>query len=299
MDSSLSRLLSKLEVSISNEKLASSPYERKRVQANLDSARAILLSQEKQASTIQIQNKRQQAQADLQQKRDQIKALSDRVKEIQDAAVDEDSDEDDSDTQEAMNNGFAPAIRDVDSGIEAAAPSPQLIAGPASPSSQQDATPNSELRSRRAAGVSASDNHSAASTTALQQLFAGRSSTSQQQQGFSSADPNISKHEQLISHNRTTQESLTTSLLGLAQALKESSNQFSSSLQAEKEVLSRAESSLEGSSKGMEAAERRMGTLRKMSEGQGWLGRLKLYGMIGGLWVACFLIVFIGPKLRF
>jgi len=42
-----------------------------------------------------------------------------------------------------------------------------------------------------------------------------------------------------------------------------------------------------------------MGMLRKMSEGQGWWGRIKLYAFIFGLWVVCFLVVFVGPKLRF
>ena len=72
----------------------------------------------------------------------------------------------------------------------------------------------------------------------------------------------------------------------------------SSSLEAEKDVLKRAEGGLDKSSQGMEAAERRMSMLRRMSEGQGWWGRIKLYAFIFGLWVACFLVVFVGPKIR-
>ena len=63
-------------------------------------------------------------------------------------------------------------------------------------------------------------------------------------------------------------------------------------------MLRRAEGGLDNSASGMEAADRKMGTLRRMTEGKGWLARMKLYGIIAGLWLACFLLVFLGPKLR-
>jgi hypothetical protein len=49
----------------------------------------------------------------------------------------------------------------------------------------------------------------------------------------------------------------------------------------------------------MEAAGKRMGLLKRMSEGKGWWGRIMLYAWIGGLWVVAILLVFVGPKLRF
>jgi hypothetical protein len=75
--------------------------------------------------------------------------------------------------------------------------------------------------------------------------------------------------------------------------------QFASSLESEKEVMRRAESGLDKNSMGMEAAGNRMTTLRRMTEGKGWWGRIKLYAIIAGLWIAAFLLVFVGPKLRF
>lgn len=152
-----------------------------------------------------------------------------------------------------------------------------------------------ELRSRKApTQLSAKDNRSAASTSARETLFANRSPQDQTQ---STSD--ISKTETLMSHNRTEQEALTTGLLGLASALKQSSINFSSSLEAERDVMKRAEGGLDKSAQGMDAAGKRMGTLRRISEGQGWWGRIKLYAFIFGLWVGCFLLVFVGPKLRF
>ena len=87
-------------------------------------------------------------------------------------------------------------------------------------------------------------------------------------------------------------------MLSLAQALKQSAQQMGVSIESEKDIMKRAEGGLDKSAQGMEAAERRMGMLRRMSEGQGWWGRVKLYGFIFALWVGCFLVVFLGPKLR-
>jgi len=50
---------------------------------------------------------------------------------------------------------------------------------------------------------------------------------------------------------------------------------------------------------GLEAASRKMGHLRALSEGKGWWGRMQLYAYIAGLWVFLILLVFAGPKLRF
>lgn len=49
----------------------------------------------------------------------------------------------------------------------------------------------------------------------------------------------------------------------------------------------------------MEAVTRRAGVLRRMAEGEGWWGRLRLYVLVYGLMVVCVLVVGVGPKLRF
>ncbi|PLN77550.1 hypothetical protein BDW42DRAFT_196447 [Aspergillus taichungensis] len=108
-----------------------------------------------------------------------------------------------------------------------------------------------------------------------------------------------SQTESQLTTDRTTQEDLTTSLLSLASQLKSSSHAFHSSLESEKSVLARAVDGLDRSTGSMGAAERRMGTLRRMTEGKGWWGRMMLYAWIFGLWLLAILIVFLGPKLRF
>lgn len=105
--------------------------------------------------------------------------------------------------------------------------------------------------------------------------------------------------DQALSSSRLEQESLTDSLVTLATQLKSSSTAFHTSLENEKSVLDRAVDGIDATTASMNAAEKRMGMLRKMTEGKGWWGRMMLYLWILGLWIVAILIVFLGPKLRF
>lgn len=105
--------------------------------------------------------------------------------------------------------------------------------------------------------------------------------------------------EQELSSSRLEQEDLTSSLLSLAGQLKASSQSFQTTLESEKSVLDRAVQGIDKTSTTMEAAGKRMGMLRRMTEGKGWWGRMMLYAWIFGLWLVAVLIVFVGPKLRF
>ena len=287
----LNRLLSRLGHTLLSpdseqlQRLRGSQYERNKVGANIEHARTLLLTLEKQSATVRIQTQRQQLQSDLKSKRELIKKLNARLQELNqlgdedddDESEEEESEEEDSEEGYDTKTSYAPARTDTQDGIDAGGSErPQIP------------DPPSELRSRRP--LQSSDNKDAASTSAREQLFADRSQRKQ--------EPTLSQSETLLSHNRTEQETLTSSLVGLAKALKESSIQFSSSLETEKDVLKRAEGGLDKSSQGMEAAHRNMSMLRRMSEGQGLWGRIKLYAFIFGLWVACFLVVFVGPKIR-
>lgn len=85
----------------------------------------------------------------------------------------------------------------------------------------------------------------------------------------------------------------------MAGALKASSQSFSSSLEADKNVLDATGSKMEKSERGMESAQGRMGALKRMTEGQGWWGRMILYAWVYGLMITLVLFVFVFPKLRF
>lgn len=285
----LNRFLQRLDHDIlspeAEPKLRYSQYERNRVAYNLDNARTLLLTLEKQSSSARAQlPQKQRMQADLQRNREHVKQLSTRLEELNKLDEMEDSDSDDEEEGLAQPS-YAPARPDADGGIDAGSETKEMLRKPEErPQNPQQQQP--EMRSRK--GVSAADNRNAASTTARENLFAGRKQ-----------HPDLETTEALMSHNRSEQDALTSGLLGLARALKESTTNFSSSLEEEKDVMKRAERSMEKSSQGMDAAGRKMGMLRKMSEGQGWYGRIKLYGCIFALWVFLFLVVFLGPKLRF
>lgn len=113
-----------------------------------------------------------------------------------------------------------------------------------------------------------------------------------------SDDAAISAAERL-QHADSRSAELTSSLLTLAKQLKTSSAQFQTSLAADDEALKRATEGLDKSESQMEVTRRRMGLLTRMSEGEGWLGRMMLYAWIGGLWIVAIALVFVGPKFRF
>lgn len=109
----------------------------------------------------------------------------------------------------------------------------------------------------------------------------------------------ISSHEKQLHASSRDQEALTTSLVSLAAQLKQQTRAFQFSLDQDKGLLNRALEGLDKNISGMEAASKNMQFLKRMSEGEGWFGRMKLYAIIFGMWVAAVLLVFVGPKLRF
>lgn len=115
----------------------------------------------------------------------------------------------------------------------------------------------------------------------------------------SSGATNEADTETILSHNRFEQEALTDSLLEMAKQLKNQSVHFQNTLEGDRGILDRTVEGLDRTTLGMEAAGQRMGTLRRMTEGKGWWDRMKLYAIIFGLWIVAFLIVFVGPKIRF
>jgi hypothetical protein len=155
---------------------------------------------------------------------------------------------------------------------------PISVAPPSTATDREELFP-SELRSR----------YAQASNTA----------TDTAQTTSSESAPVSGIQEKILSHNRAEQENLTDSLLSMAQALRASSLAFAQSLESEKDILEQTGSGLEKNTSGMEAAQKRIGLLKKMSEGQGWWGRMMLYAWIFGLMFLAFFIVAFMPKLRF
>jgi hypothetical protein len=176
------------------------------------------------------------------------------------------------------------------------------------PSSAQDVIPNSQdstVPNDQPPSLGSSSNHMSSGLRSrhgqepAEKDMAFTTSSSDSENKNIKPDHSLASTEALLSHNSSEQENLTSSLLSMASALKASSNAFASSLEAEKEVLGSTVGNLEQNSSGMEAAEKRMGALRRAIEGKGWLGRMLMYAYIFGLVVIAVLIVGVMPKLRF
>lgn len=184
------------------------------------------------------------------------------------------SDETETDDQDSQSDAPPPTTTATQDIPRTRDPEP-ISTTPTAPITQPEPTSNLRSRNRQAEKEKA-------------ELLSGTST------GLSTATT-----EALLTHNRTEQESLTNSLLNMAQALKASSHSFASSLEEEKDILNRATEGLDKNELGLEAAQRRMGFLRKYTEGKGWWGRMMMYVWIAGLMVIALVIVFVLPKVRF
>lgn len=156
-----------------------------------------------------------------------------------------------------------------------------------------DTTTSQTLRPRR----QPNDDHnekSTALTTSSSLLPPSTTTAASSQPGTISATA-----EAILDTQRAEQDALSESILKLATELKASSQAFSSYLEEDKETLERAGEGMNKTEQGMTKVTGRMSTLQRMTEGEGWWGRMMLYAYVYGLMVVLVLVVFVLPKLRF
>lgn len=268
---------------------------------NLEHAKTLLLRLEQETSQFTNPIKRQNLHNDISHKHSQIALLDSRLHELNATGQDYD-DEPSSDSEDLLGANYTPsATESVDVSVHhassgdvtdeeedaqykeilaerAAAAAASLAPPPPAQSSRDQLLGSASLRARNAGATSPSGQDTAQTTS---------SSTSKPMT------------EALLSHHSNEQEELTASLLAMAKALKESSQNFQLSLEEEKDIVERAGEGLDRNASGLEAASRRIGYLRQMSEGKGWWGRMMLYAWIFGLMMLAFFIVAFMPKLRF
>lgn len=225
----------------------------------------MLLRLEHESSTLKIQSRKHDRQETLLAQRALIKRLTERLHEL---------DNQDSDAYSSESEG-----EDLLGEQTQPSPTPNVSvsatsANPTLEHEKQNAPLESNIRNRF---NPSSPSTSSGTSTAL--------------------SPHLTA-QQLESHS-TEQMDLTSSMVSLVAQLKSSTLAFSSSLDLDNEALARAQEGLEKNETGLEVAGKRMGTLRRMSEGKGLWGRMMLYAWIGGLWIVAILLVFVGPKFRF
>ncbi|KAH7143950.1 hypothetical protein EDB81DRAFT_796972 [Dactylonectria macrodidyma] len=307
-------------------RLRISEFERARVAANLEYARTSLTTLEQDALGIKAPGRRSEVQGDLNRKREMLELLLDRLEDLREMAIEDDDASSDGEDilseiiptpSDSMADSISTDMRSESSGqddpadseppelpagtpvepepvtpavswTQAPEPAPSTDSSPEPPTQTEPTQTTQILRSRGGASTPAGSGRS----TARAALFSNRRKASAPETSTATA-------EAILDRQRAEQDELSNSILKMAGALKESSQRFSNTLESDKEVLSRAGDGMEKTEVGMEAAQGRMGTLRKMTEGKGWWGRMILFAWVYGLMVALILLVFVMPKLRF
>ncbi|KAI0023243.1 hypothetical protein F4780DRAFT_730517 [Xylariomycetidae sp. FL0641] len=334
----LNRLLARLQQSILHadaereRRLRTSEYERNKASINLDYARTLLTKLEQDALSVKVHARRQEMQADLNTKRNVYEQLSERLRELEETAID--SDEDSSDDEDLLGSVVIPTPSQSSGSrsgdpqredlggeqedeyedestvmpesrradvppmpTQSTMPPPQSTTMPAQaamPTPIPGTTTSQTLRARgEASHAEAMD--TAQNTGARSQLLGNRTSS---QTGLEPTGTTATA-EAVMDHHRAEQDKLTESMVAMARALRDSSTKFSAALREDQDVLESAGKGLERNERGLDSASSRMSTLRRLTEGEGWWGRMRLYAQIAGLAVFAVLLVFVFPKLRF
>ncbi|EAW22550.1 uncharacterized protein NFIA_012390 [Aspergillus fischeri NRRL 181] len=323
----LSRLLTRLEHNLLSpsadlKSLRRNEYQRMRIAANAEYARTLLSQLERTLPTLKPLDRRHELQTDLTRKRQSLKLLQDvldrsaaEAEMRQAAETDLDSDEEDEIILDGEEEEAVTVTPEAGSTSSASEGNRDAVSEEAREEMHAEAegeaefemditqtTPQTTASTTTAPPPSATATATAAATPTLRHRHqrgpAAATDSTAIATGSATSTSKVQETEQTLDAHRAEQEDLTTSLLSLATQLKASSQAFHSSLEAEKSVLARAVEGLDRTTTNMGAAEKRMGMLRRMTEGKGWLGRMMLYAWIFGLWIVAVLVVFLGPKLR-
>ncbi len=272
------------------------PYHRTKWLHNVEGARTILLQLERKAQGIRVQRAKYEAVKDLAEKRATIKRLRNRIEEIGREVERTSTDEykppyedDDSETifdflqKQTRSRGLShPEENQVEDAL--------LLEG--KPVGQMEAE-HAIVDGKNGKGTK----EDLFGPSSLRRRVKGQNDTAEpgQTSGFS----NLPATERALLNTSRVHEDITSSLVNMAAQLKQEQRKLQFNLEQDKGILGRAMEGLDVSLSGMEAASKNMKFLTRMSEEEGWFGRLKLYGMILGMWVVAFLLVFVCPKLRF
>ncbi|KAJ5553993.1 hypothetical protein N7513_003952 [Penicillium frequentans] len=265
--------------------LRGSEFQRMRVTKNIEYARTLLSQLERSLPQLKSPDRRHEAQEELVRDRQLLKRMQ-AVLDEEETRANENNESEDVDTE--WDDLFAKPLAETVTKAESQ-DEPMYI--------------KSEEKIIEPATTSIPSSTAAPPTATAPPALRNRLNQKQPSPTDSAKASGNSTHknekEQALSTHRLEQEDLTSSLVSLASQLKASSQSFQATLENEKSVLDRAVTGMDKTSATMEAAGKRMGMLRKMSEGKGWWGRMMLYAWIFGLWVVAILIVYVLPKFRF
>lgn len=268
------------------------PFHRMKWLHNIEGARTLLLKLEQASQNIKVQRTKREVVRDLAEKRTVIKRLRSRIEEIGREVESSNqnsypsrprNDDDDGETMYDVLQQIRQEKKESECGRKINGNLQDVSTAEAqSPdeANQESVSFESSSNIRRRQGKS-EDNKDAAQ----------KSHTS----GFS----NLQGTEKSLLASSKEHEDITTSLVSMAAQLKQQARQFQFTLDQDKGMLDRALEGLDQNVSAMGLASKGMKTLQRMSEEQGFWGRLKLQLFIAGMWAVAILLVFAGPKLRF
>lgn len=268
------------------------PYHRTKWLRNVEGARTLLLHLERKAQTIRVQRTKYEAIKDLADKRAIIKKLRSRIEEI--------GREVEMMGKEAWkvpvtNNEAGDTLYDVLQ--QQSQPHGQRESQTAPDDTLRESKPIAQVEEDGDEGDKDGTDQLFSSST-LRRRGKDPTETARisatQATGFS----NASATERSLLNSSRVQENISASMVSMAVQLKQQAQAMQFSLQQDKSILGHAMEGLDVSVSSMEAASKNLAFLRRMSEEEGWLGRMKLYAMIFGMWIVAFLLVFVGPKIR-
>ncbi|KAJ5382425.1 hypothetical protein N7517_000336 [Penicillium concentricum] len=281
-----------------------SEYQRMRVKKNVEYARSLLTQLERSLPQIKPLDRKHEAQAEIARDKQLLKRIQ-IILEEEDAKAEANQDEDDeTDDDDEWKELFSKPVVEK-STAPVSQPKEQAQTNPSdsqrevkgTSEAQQITTPSATASTKTQTPTPSSTSQPTPPTLRNRHKIPAQPTEKAAATGTNTTK--LAETETELSTHRMEQEDLTSSLLTLASQLKSSSQSFQSTLEGEKSALDRAVSGIDRTSTTMEAAGKRMGMLRKMTEGKGLWGRMMLYAWIFGLWVVAILIVYVGPKLRF
>ncbi|EPQ63621.1 Bgt-2175 [Blumeria graminis f. sp. tritici] len=273
-------------------RLRISALERARVEANLNYAQNLLARLEQEATMAKDQRWKHDEISTLSQKRLTLQTFQKRLEELKNLGI-----EDESENQEDL---FGELLKEesqseeTSNSIQTSEPK-----GDFNQSLEEDGSPVDTLLTTSLTRNKTSSVSKDSTENTLRARFKSKKNELTNTSILTTGTITSTNRETLLSHNRTEQEDLANSLLEMAQSLKTSSLAFGVALGEEKEVLMKATQGLDKNEQELEIAQKRMGLLRRVSEGKGRFGRLLMYLWVAGLAVTAVAVVFLMPKLRF
>ncbi len=266
------------------------PYQRTKWLHNIDGARSLLLQLEREAQNIRAQRARQIALKDLAEKRIVIKKLKNKVEE---AGREVEAMGDEAFDLPKANEGRESAMDILRKRRK------DEVTQQRDPGLPQEGKPTKKVDTEAEDEAEATPRDQLFSTSSALHRRGQQQSSEPTDTGQTTSYSGLDAGERAMLDSSKTQEDITSSLVDMAAQLKQQARKFQFSLDQDKSLLDRALEGLDRNVSGLEAASKNMAFLKRMSEGEGLWGRLKLYAIIGAMWVAAILLVFIGPKLRF